>query len=134
MRRSSATELGAKLVAALAERNFERLADTFAPDVRMRALIPPGPVKVSGAEAAASRYESWFGRFAELRLVRSDVYDVGDRVHVSYRFHAKEPDDAWKIVEQHVFCTLDDGHIAAFDLLCSGFRPDGVNADDSNSA
>lgn len=129
MRRSSATEPGAALVAALAERDFDRLAATLGPDVRLRALIPPGPVEIEGAEAAAAKYASWFGRFAEFRLIRSDVYVVGDRLHVSYRFDVKEPDDAWKIVEQHLFCTLDGGRIAALDLLCSGFRLDGVYAE-----
>jgi hypothetical protein len=123
--RSSATDPGATLVAALAERDFGRLAGVLAPDVHMRALIPPGPVEASGAEAAAAKYASWFGRFDEVRLVRSDIYEVGDRLHVSYRLRVKEPDVAWKIVEQHLFCALDDGRIASLDLLCSGFRPDG---------
>jgi hypothetical protein len=38
---SSATDPGAALIAALAERDFSRLAETLTPDVRMRALIPP---------------------------------------------------------------------------------------------
>ena len=36
------------LVAALTERDFGRLARMFAPEVRMRALIPAGPVELSG--------------------------------------------------------------------------------------
>jgi hypothetical protein len=27
------------------------------------------------------------------------------------------------VVQQELFCTLDDGKIAAADLLCSGFLP-----------
>jgi SnoaL-like domain len=123
--RSSATEPGVALVEALAHRDFERLAATLAPDVHMRALIPPGPVEVSRAEAAAAKYASWFGRFDEVRLVRSDIYHIGDRLHVSYRLRVKEPHVAWKTVEQHLFCVLHDGSIASLDLLCSGFRPDG---------
>jgi SnoaL-like domain len=122
--RSSATDPGVALVEALVERDFDGLAATLAPDVDMRALIPPGPVEVSGAEAAAAKYASWFGRFDEVRLVRSDIYNVGDRLHVSYRLRAKEPDDLWKIVEQHLFCALGEGRITTLDLLCSGFRPD----------
>jgi hypothetical protein len=45
---SSATDPGARLVAALAERDFPRLAATLTPDVRMRALIPPGLVEITG--------------------------------------------------------------------------------------
>ena len=67
----SATDPGACLIAALAERDFPRLAGTLTPDVRMRALIPPGPVEVSGAEAAAAKFSSWFADAEELELIRS---------------------------------------------------------------
>jgi hypothetical protein len=30
------------------------------------------------------------------------------------------------VVQQELFCTLDDGKIAAADLLCSGFLPRGL--------
>ncbi len=69
--RSSASDLGSGLVAALAQRDFPRLANTLAPDVRMRALIPPGPVEVSGAEAAAAKFSSWFADAEVFELIRS---------------------------------------------------------------
>jgi hypothetical protein len=127
-RRSSATDLGATLVAALAERDFARLAGTLAPDVRMRALIPPGFVELSGAEPGAARFASWFGESNELELVDSGSDEVGDRLHVFYRLRVKRPGDLWKIIEQHLFCALDDGRITALDLVCSGFRPDVAGA------
>ena len=123
-RRSSATDLGGTLVAALAERNFDRLAGTLDPDVRMRALIPPGSVEVLGAEGAAARFASWFGEAEGLELVRSGSDEVGDRLHVFYRLRVKRPGQPWKIIEQHLFCTFDDGCITGLDLVCSGFRPD----------
>jgi SnoaL-like protein len=122
--RSSATDPGATLVAALAERDFDRLTGALAPGVRMRALIPPGPVEVSGAEPAAAKFASWFGKAEELELVRSACDEVGDRLHICYRLRVKEPGGPWKVVEQHLFCALDDGRITALDLVCSGFRPD----------
>jgi hypothetical protein len=123
-RRSSATDLGAMLVAALTERDFGRLAGTLAPDVRMRALIPPGPLELSGAEPAAARFALWFGESDGLELVHSGSDEVGDRLHVFYRLRVKRPGDPWKVIEQHLFCALDDGRITALDLVCSGFRPD----------
>lgn len=122
--RSSAIDLGAALVAALAERDFFRLAGTLAPDVRMRALIPPGPVELSGAEPAAARFASWFGESDGLELVHSGSDEVGDRLHVFYRLRVKRPGDSWKVIEQHLFCELDEGRIASLDLVCSGFRPE----------
>ena len=123
--RSSATDPGARLVAALAERDFDRLAGTLAPDVRMRALIPPGPVELSGSDPAAARFASWFGESDGLELVQSGSDEVGDRLHVFYRLRVKRLGDPWRVIEQHLFCALDEGCITALDLVCSGFRPDG---------
>src|SRR5690348_15113132 len=71
MQQSSATDLGTALVAALTECDFRRLAESLTPDVRMRALIPPGLVEISGAEAAAAKFASWFGDAEELELVHA---------------------------------------------------------------
>ncbi len=123
-RRSSATDLGDALVAALAERDFDRLAGTLAPDVRMRALIPPGPIDLLGANPAAARFATWFGESDGFELVRSGSDEVGDRLHVFYRLRVKRPGDPWKVIEQHLFCAFDKGRITALDLVCSGFRVD----------
>jgi hypothetical protein len=40
----------------------------------------------------------------------------------------KRPGDPWKVIEQHLFCALDEGRITALDLVCSGFRPDSAGA------
>jgi len=125
-RQSSATDPGVALVAALTERNFDRLAGVLATDTLMRALIPPGPVELSGAESAAARFASWFGDLEGLELVHSGSDKVGDRLHVSYRLRVKRAGDPWKVVEQHLFCALDKGRITALDLVCSGFRPEGA--------
>ena len=116
------------LIAALTERDFGRLAGTLAPDVRMRALIPPGPVDLSGAEPAAARFASWFGEPEALELLHSGSDEVGDRLHVFYRLRMKRSGDPWKVIEQHLFCALDEGRITALDLVCSGFRPDRAGA------
>src|SRR5205085_5286174 len=100
MPRSSATDPGAALVAALGERDFDRLVGMLAPDVRMRALIPPGLVELSGAELAAARFASWFGESNGLEVVRSGCDEVGDRLHVFYRLRVKMPGDPWKVIEQ----------------------------------
>ena len=127
-RRSSATDLGAGLVRALAQRDFPRLAEALTPDVRMRALIPPGTVEIAGAEAAAAKFSSWFGDAEELELVRSGSDTVADRLHVFYRLRVKRSGDIRKVVEQHLLCAFDDERITALDLVCTGFRPDGAEA------
>jgi len=120
-RPSSATDLPAVLVA----RDWARLESMLAPDVRMRALIPSGPVELSGADAAAARFAAWLGDWTALQLVRSGSDEVGDRLHVFYRLRVQRPGDPWKVIEQHLFCTVDEGRITALDLVCSGFRSAG---------
>ena len=124
MQRSSATDPSGALIAALADRDFTQLAGTLSPDARMRALIPPGPVEVSGAEEVAARFASWFGSAEEFDLVGSGSDEVGDRLHVFYRFRARRPGELPTTIEQHLFCTHHNGRVLAFDLVCSGFRPD----------
>jgi ketosteroid isomerase-like protein len=121
VRSSSAPDLPAALVA----RDWVRLAGMLAPDVRMRALVPSGPVELAGADAAAARFATWFGDWAALELVRSGDDEVGDRLHLCYRLRVRRPGGPWKVVEQHLFCTVDEGRITALDLVCSGFRSEG---------
>lgn len=121
---SSATDPGAAFVAALAERDFSRLAGVLSPSARMRALIPPGPIELSGAEPAAAKFASWFGSAEGFELVRSAADPIGDRFHVWYRLRVKRNGNPWQLVEQHFFCSLEDGLITALDLVCSGFRPE----------
>jgi SnoaL-like domain len=121
---SSATDPGVTFVAALAARDFDRLAGVLASNTRMRALIPPGPLELSGAEPAAARFASWFGDAERLELLHSGTDEVGDRLHVFYRLRVKRDGDPWKVIEQHLFCVLDEDRITALDLVCSGFRPD----------
>jgi hypothetical protein len=122
--RSSASDPGTGFITALAQRDFARLANALTPDVRMRALIPPGPIEISGAEVAAAKFSSWFADAEEFELIRSGSDRVADRLHVFYRLRLKKPGDRRKIVEQHLLCATDDDRIAALDLVCSGFRPD----------
>jgi hypothetical protein len=118
MRRSS-------IPGALAARDFEGLTELLAPDVRMRALIPPGPLELRGASDAGAKFAAWFGGSKNLELVHAGSEEVGDRLHVFYRFRMNGSDDPASVVEQHLFCTLDEGRITDLDLVCSGIRPEG---------
>ena len=128
MPRSSVTERGDTFVTALAERDYSRLAETLTPDVRMRALIPPGLIEIAGPEAASAKFSSWFGDAEDLQLVSSGSEAIADRLHVYYRLRVRKPDDVWKLVEQHLLCAFDGDRIAALDLICSGFRLDPLSA------
>jgi len=124
MKRATVVHPGSGLVEALVAGDFERLTTVLATDVRMRALIPPGPVELAGATDAGTRFASWFGGWKNLELLRTGSDEVGDRLHIFYRFRVNRGDDPSSVVEQHLFCALDEGRIAALDLVCSGFRPE----------
>ena len=114
--------LSARLIGGIAAQDAAAIADCFADDAQFRALIPPGLRERSGAGETAELIAKWFGDSTELTLVDSHADDVGDRLHVSYRFAGVEEGEAY-VVEQHLYCTLENGKIAKADLLCSGFRP-----------
>jgi ketosteroid isomerase-like protein len=117
-----ARDLGNRLVGAIATRDVDALAACFAPDAQFRALVPRGLRERDGAEEATALISSWFADSTELDLVDSRVDEIGDKLHVSYRFAGVEDGEPY-VVEQQLFCALSDGRIERADLLCSGFRP-----------
>ena len=66
------------------------IAECFAPDGRLRALIPPGPVERRGATAAGEVIVSWFADADPLTLIDQSVDRVADRLHISYRLGGTE--------------------------------------------
>jgi hypothetical protein len=112
------------LAEALVAGDFGRVTTMLATDVRMRALIPPGPLEVSGATQVGAKFASWFSGSSGLELVHTGSDEIGDRLHVFYRLRRNRSGAPPSIVEQHLFCTLAEGRITALDLVCSGFRPE----------
>jgi hypothetical protein len=117
-----ASGLGAQLVDAVAAQDEAALADCFAPAAEFRALTPPGLRERSGADEASALISQWFSDSSDLQLLDSDSSEVGDRLHIRYRFAGVEVGEAY-VVEQHLFCAMSGGKIVRADLLCSGFRP-----------
>jgi hypothetical protein len=114
-------DLATRFVNAVAAQNEAALAECFASNAEFRALIPPGLRERTGAIEAASLISRWFGDSTELHLLDSRSDEVGDRLHICYRFEGVEEGKPY-VVEQHVYCALGDGKIVRADLLCSGFR------------
>jgi SnoaL-like domain len=114
--------IGTRLVAAIAAQDEAAIAACFASDAPFRALTPPGlRERVGGAETAAL-IAAWFADSTELALVALGTDEVGDRIHVAYRFEGVEEGEPY-VVEQQLYATLTDGVIERADLVCSGFRP-----------
>jgi hypothetical protein len=115
-----------RLVAAIASQDEAAIASCFSDDVQFRALVPPGVRERSGAAETARLISGWFEDSTELELVSRGTEDVGDRVHLWYRFAGVEDGQAY-VVEHHLMCIAGEGTIDRADLLCSGFRPRGVD-------
>jgi hypothetical protein len=90
--------------------------------LEFRALVPPGVRERQGAADAAALIAGWFVDSTELALVESTTDEMGDRLHLGYRFQGVEDGEPY-VVQQHLFCSLSEGKIVRADLLCSGFRP-----------
>jgi hypothetical protein len=114
--------LSERLAAGIAAQDQAAIAACFADDAQFRALIPPGLRERSGAFEAGALIAAWFGDSTVLDLVDTRTAQVGDRLHISYRFTGVEEGEPY-VVEQHLFCTCRDDRIERADLLCSGFRP-----------
>lgn len=113
--------LGAKLVEAVATQDESAIEACFADDAQFRALVPSGLRERNGAVETASLISGWFADSTELDLVESRTEEVGDRLHISYRFQGVEEGEPY-LVEQHLYCGVRDGLIERANLLCSGFR------------
>ena len=122
--RDAAPAVGAKLVEAIVARDEAALASCFAPAVELLALVPRGLRERSGASDAAAQFTRWYGDVTELRLVDSRVEELSDRLHIAYRLDVVEDGQPY-VDEQQLYCTVVDGVIERFDLVCSGFRPRG---------
>ncbi len=108
-------------VERLAERDFAALAACLGADVRLRALIPPGPEEHHGRNAAAGSFADWFGGAVSFDLREHRIEPAVDRWLVTYRIDLDEGEGPRR-VEQHLFCDLGAELIERIDLLCSGFR------------
>jgi len=100
---------------------FGGLAACLDPDVRLRAIIPPGPEEHHDRAAAAGRFGDWFADAISFELVEHRIEPFVDRWLVTYRI-ALDEGDGLRRVEQHLFCDLGAELIERIDLLCSGFR------------
>jgi len=112
-----------QLLDAFARRDFAAMTACLAPDVRFRALIPPGVIDVSGPEASIANFERWFGGHDHFDVVDAAIGQIGGRLYLRWRIQTAangEPDSV-QVVEQHLFATAGE-QIHVLDLMCSGFQ------------
>ncbi len=117
--------VAARLLAAIGARDYDAVAECFAPEARFLALTPKPQVRDhTGPEEAADRYRAWLGSFDPFELTAADWEHVADRIRIRYRFRGRDPERGWQENEHTAYARVgDDGRIALLTLSCAGFRP-----------
>jgi len=120
--------VGGVFLEAFANRDYPRMATILGPAVRLRALLPEGPMAWEGAAEVVGTFRSWFGETEEFELVDAAVGEVVGRLHLSWRVRVRAETPVvgvgWQVIEQHAYIDAGDT-IASIDLLSSGFRVEG---------
>jgi hypothetical protein len=113
--------VAARLAAAVAQRDAGRLSTAITETVRLRALLPGGPVESHGRDEVVARFRGWFADFDTVDVLESAGEAVADRLLVHYRLGLGQGTTRW-VCTQTAVCKTVDGRLAVIDLLCSGFR------------
>ena len=123
--------VGGVFLEAFAKRDYQQMAAALSPEVRLRAMLPPGPMDWEGPATVAEVFGSWFGSAADFELVDAAVGEVGGRLHLSWRVRVRPAPfgigDGWHVIEQQAYADAGEA-ITSLDLLCSGFRAEPANA------
>jgi cytochrome P450 len=113
--------LAAAIAAAVAGRDGVQLAAAVTDTVRLRALLPSGPIEEHGREAVVARFGGWFADMDAVDLVESAGQAIADRLLIHYRLDLAQRGTRWACTQTSI-CKIDHGRLATIDLLCSGFR------------
>jgi hypothetical protein len=111
----------AAIAAAVASRDSMQLAAAVTGTVRLRALLPGGPIEEHGRDAVVARFGAWFAGLDTVDVVESAGEAIADRLLIHYRLDLAQCGARWACT-QTLVCRIDDGRLATIDLLCSGFR------------
>jgi hypothetical protein len=109
------------IATAVAGRDSVQLAAAVTGTVRLRALLPGGPIEEHGRDAVVARFGGWFADMDTVDLVDSGGEAVADRLLIHYRLDVTQRGTRWACTQTSI-CKIDDGRLATIDLLCSGFR------------
>jgi hypothetical protein len=106
---------------AVVARDYDQVESLLADNFRLRDLSPPGFTEVADVGPALSGMRELLDMFDSVRLVDSEVYELGNVTYLRARLHFVHPEAGERMLEQHHLLTIVDGRIAAIDELCTGF-------------
>lgn len=115
--------LGSRFATALAEKDFEGLAELLDPQVDFRGVTPRKFWEASDPRQLIDGVlRQWFEDSDEIEaLEKLETDSFADRERVGYRFRVRNPEGTF-LVEQQLFIAERDGRIAWLRSVCSGFR------------
>jgi hypothetical protein len=113
--------IAARIAAAVADPDPQRLSAALTDTVRLRALLPGGTIEAHGRADAAALFHAWFTDFDTVQVVESAGEAVADRLLIHYRLRLSQASTRW-VCTQTAVCKVTDGRLAVINLLCSGFR------------
>ena len=87
--------LATAIAAAVAERDSVRLAAAVTDTVRLRALLPGGPIEEHGRDAVVARFGGWFADLDAVDLVESAGEAIADRLLIHYRLDLAQRGTRW---------------------------------------
>lgn len=110
-----------RFLSAVLSRAFADLATTLDADVRLRALVPPGPFELVGAAAVTAQFEHWFGGGQEFTVVGYSADLSAPRARLRWTVQRRGAvDDPLVAAEQRCLITATD-RVSAIDLMCTGW-------------
>lgn len=116
-----------RFIDALAARDFDAIAATFADDVVFRALLPSRILELQGTDAVRGTFTRWFGNADRWELTEAVVGEVGGRIHLRWRVRLTDDHigEGTFVVEQQVYADGGaDGRLRDVALMCTGYRPE----------
>ena len=87
--------LATAIAAAVADRDSVQLGAAVTDTVRLRALLPGGPIEEHGRDAVVARFGGWFADMDTVDLVESAGQAVADRLLIHYRLDLAQRDTRW---------------------------------------
>jgi hypothetical protein len=114
-------QTAASFAETVACRDCRRLGAKLTETVRLRALLPGGPVESHGRDAVVACFAGWFADFDTVELVDAAGEPVADRRLIHYRLTLRQGARRWTCT-QTLICKTAVDRLATLDLLCSGFR------------
>jgi len=99
--------LATAIAAAVAGRDSVRLAAAVTGTVRLRALLPGGPIEEHGRDAVVARFRGWFADMDTVGLAEAGGQQLPGRLLIHYRLDLAQRGTRWACTQTSICKTVD---------------------------